>query len=284
MRGAVVLLFSSRSQADKALDGGRLSLPLRRHGRVELAHHALVGGQWPEEGAGAGRPRDGAWPAARTRFDPPTDHGCQCRPRAFEQRCREAGAVNGLGDYYENTTCESFFAPLECELLDRPRFRTHLDACGASLEYIERGTIRAVCIPPLATSHRLAKKGGIAGRWLQGSHISYCPPNGGNSTVGTPFLAWEALVASLPREFAIAEPNRDTCRHVSDPRKGLRKSSRCAMTWLRARRWPCADIIVVTHRCCGGTWVLMLGPLLAIFAHQQASTQSAIFFRRDRHE
>jgi hypothetical protein len=33
--------------------------------------------------------------------------------------------------------CESFFATLECELLDRQRFRTHVDARLAMFDFIE---------------------------------------------------------------------------------------------------------------------------------------------------
>ncbi len=35
------------------------------------------------------------------------------------------------------TMCESFFAPLECELLDRSRFLTHADARAGIFDFIE---------------------------------------------------------------------------------------------------------------------------------------------------
>jgi hypothetical protein len=36
--------------------------------------------------------------------------------------------MGSVGDAYDNALCESFFATLECELLDRQRFRSQLDA------------------------------------------------------------------------------------------------------------------------------------------------------------
>ena len=46
---------------------------------------------------------------------------------AFGTRCREAGvrpSMGSVGDAYNNAMAESFFATLECELLDRSRFKT----------------------------------------------------------------------------------------------------------------------------------------------------------------
>ena len=41
--------------------------------------------------------------------------------------------VRAVGDCYDNAMCESFFATLECELLDRVRFRSQSEARIASL-------------------------------------------------------------------------------------------------------------------------------------------------------
>jgi len=38
-----------------------------------------------------------------------------------------------VDDSYDNAPCESFFAPLECELVDRHTFRTQAEACMAVL-------------------------------------------------------------------------------------------------------------------------------------------------------
>jgi len=51
-----------------------------------------------------------------------SDHGTQYTSIAFGKRCREAGvrpSMGSVGDCYDNALCESFFATLECELLDR---------------------------------------------------------------------------------------------------------------------------------------------------------------------
>jgi putative transposase len=69
-----------------------------------------------------------------------SDHGCQYTSLAFGQRCRVAGvrpSMGSVGDAYDNALCESFFATLECELLDRHRFRTHIDARLAVFDFIE---------------------------------------------------------------------------------------------------------------------------------------------------
>ena len=59
---------------------------------------------------------------------------------AFGKRCREAGIVQSIGsawDAYDNAMCESFFATLECELLDGQRFRTAADARREVFSFIE---------------------------------------------------------------------------------------------------------------------------------------------------
>ncbi len=42
-----------------------------------------------------------------------------------------------VGDAYDNAMCESFFATLECELLDRRRFRSQAEARLAVFHFIE---------------------------------------------------------------------------------------------------------------------------------------------------
>ena len=51
-----------------------------------------------------------------------SDHGSQYTSFAFGKRCDEAGvrpSMGSVGDCFDNAMCESFFATLECELLDR---------------------------------------------------------------------------------------------------------------------------------------------------------------------
>jgi putative transposase len=69
-----------------------------------------------------------------------SDQGCQYTSIAFGQRCREMRvrpSMGSVGDAYDNALCESFFATLECELLDRVRFKTQVDARLAVFEFIE---------------------------------------------------------------------------------------------------------------------------------------------------
>jgi putative transposase len=69
-----------------------------------------------------------------------SDQGCQYTSFAFGRRCREAGVVpsmGSVGDCYDNAMAESFFATLECELLDRQTFRNRTQARLAVFDYIE---------------------------------------------------------------------------------------------------------------------------------------------------
>jgi putative transposase len=69
-----------------------------------------------------------------------SDQGSQYASIAFGHRCREAGvrpSMGSVGDAYDNAMCESFFATLECELLDRRRFKTPAEARIAVFDFIE---------------------------------------------------------------------------------------------------------------------------------------------------
>jgi transposase InsO family protein len=69
-----------------------------------------------------------------------SDHGSQYTALAFGARCREAGvrpSLGSVGDCFDNAMCESFFATLECELLDRRRFITKAEARMALFHFIE---------------------------------------------------------------------------------------------------------------------------------------------------
>jgi putative transposase len=59
---------------------------------------------------------------------------------AFGKRCKEAGvrpSMGSVGDAYDNAMCESFFATLECELLERRRFASQAEARMACFGFIE---------------------------------------------------------------------------------------------------------------------------------------------------
>jgi putative transposase len=69
-----------------------------------------------------------------------SDQGCQYTAIDFGHRCREANvrpSMGSVGDCYDNAMCESFFATLECELLDRVTLRTPADARAAVFDFIE---------------------------------------------------------------------------------------------------------------------------------------------------
>lgn len=69
-----------------------------------------------------------------------SDQGTQYTSIAFGLRCKEAGvrpSMGSVGDAYDNAMCESFFATLECEVLDRRRFPTKAEARMALFEFIE---------------------------------------------------------------------------------------------------------------------------------------------------
>ncbi len=69
-----------------------------------------------------------------------SDHGCQYTALAFGKRCRELGVVpshGSVGDCFDNAMAESFFATLECELIDRRRWHSPAEAKPAIFRYIE---------------------------------------------------------------------------------------------------------------------------------------------------
>ena len=69
-----------------------------------------------------------------------SDQGCQYTSIQFGLRCKEAGvrpSMGSVGDAYDNAMAKSFFATLECELLDRRRFRSQAEARRAVFDFIE---------------------------------------------------------------------------------------------------------------------------------------------------
>ncbi len=69
-----------------------------------------------------------------------SDQGIQYTAYALGKRCSEWSvrpSMGSVGDCYDNALCESFFASLECELLDRRSFQTHAEARMAVFQYIE---------------------------------------------------------------------------------------------------------------------------------------------------
>ena len=69
-----------------------------------------------------------------------SDQGSQYTSVAFGKRCKEMGvrpSMGTVGDAYDNAMAESFFATLECELIDRRVWRTHTEARLAIFTWIE---------------------------------------------------------------------------------------------------------------------------------------------------
>ncbi len=69
-----------------------------------------------------------------------SDQGTQYTSVAFGRRCRDAGvrpSMGTVGDCYDNAMCESFFATLECERIDRRTYRTHEEARLDIFQFIE---------------------------------------------------------------------------------------------------------------------------------------------------
>ena len=69
-----------------------------------------------------------------------SDRGGQYGSIAFGRRCRRAGIVLSMGskgDCFDNSMAESFFATLECELLDKTRFRNQTDARTQIMSFID---------------------------------------------------------------------------------------------------------------------------------------------------
>ncbi len=69
-----------------------------------------------------------------------SDQGSQYTSIAFGSRCREMGvrpSMGTVGDAYDNAMAESFFATLECELINRRSWKTKAEARTALFIWIE---------------------------------------------------------------------------------------------------------------------------------------------------
>ena len=69
-----------------------------------------------------------------------SDQGSQYTSIEFGKRCKEMGvrpSMGTVGDAYDNAMAESFFATLECELIDRRVWKTHSEARLAIFTWIE---------------------------------------------------------------------------------------------------------------------------------------------------
>jgi putative transposase len=75
-----------------------------------------------------------------------SDQGSHYASIAFGDRCRKMGvrpSMGSVGDAYDNAMAESFFASLECELIDRKSWQTKTEARLALFTGSKVGTTRA---------------------------------------------------------------------------------------------------------------------------------------------
>jgi len=69
-----------------------------------------------------------------------SDQGTQYTSIAFGLRCKAANvrpSMGSVGDAYDNAMCESFFATLETELIERKHLRNQAEAQMAIFDFIE---------------------------------------------------------------------------------------------------------------------------------------------------
>ncbi len=69
-----------------------------------------------------------------------SDQGSQYTAVGFGQRCEDAGvrpSMGSVGDCYDNALCESFFATLECELIEQETFADRSEARRSIFRFIE---------------------------------------------------------------------------------------------------------------------------------------------------
>ena len=126
--------------------GRSLVGPVANHLRTELVLDAL------EMVTGQRRPGD---------VIHHSDQESQYTSLAFGGRCREAGvrpSKGSVGDAYDNAMCESFFATLECELLERRRFASQAEAKMACFSFIEGCITPFGCTPRWVTARRWYSK------------------------------------------------------------------------------------------------------------------------------
>ena len=93
-----------------------------------------------------------------------SDQGSQYTSVAVGQRCAKLGmrlSMGSVGDAYDNAMAESFFANLECELIDRRGFQIKAEARLALFTYIEGWHNPRRRHSALGASRRSMSKGAI---------------------------------------------------------------------------------------------------------------------------
>ena len=143
-------------------DVGGVPLPGRRDRRLESPRRGLA------HESEASRP-----PLVLTALDmaitrppalrrhPPLRQGLPVHVDRLRSALRRAGiqpSTGSVGDAYDNALAESFFATLECELLDRVSFSSCARPSASCSSTSRAGTTRAGGTPPSATSHPNSSK------------------------------------------------------------------------------------------------------------------------------
>ena len=132
-----------------------------------------------------------------------SDQGCQYTSLAFGARCRDGGvapSMGSVGDCFDNAMAESFFATLECELLDRTTLSTHAEARTACVRVHRRVVQHAAASfragLPVAARLRAAPRDSPWGR---------CP------ACGRPAGAHESVGSRAMRGLHTAHRERCSC-------------------------------------------------------------------------
>lgn len=135
----------------------RLPLPGRGAGRLQPQGGGLVHGREDDgQPRGVGAEHGAAHPQAGIR-DPPFRPGQPIYKSGVRQSVPENGraALDGnVGDAYDNAMAESFFATLECELLDRRSWKSKTEARTALFTCSRAGTTPAACTRRWGISHQ----------------------------------------------------------------------------------------------------------------------------------
>ena len=134
-----------------------------------------------------------------------SDQGTQYTALAFGARCRAANvrpSMGSVGDCFDNAMAESFFATLECELLDRTSFPTPAAAQPAVFEFIEGW---------YNTRRRHSALGYVAPLVFEQQHQAIVARCGRRRACGRPAGAHKSLRPRAPRVPHSA--HTDHCRY-----------------------------------------------------------------------
>ena len=134
-----------------------LAVPGGRPGRLQPPGRRLVDGRPPAHRAGPRRPRHGPRPAPPGGRAGPslatTAANTPAWPSAGASGRVRPGRLDGpVGDCFDNAVAESFFATLECELVDRPDWPTRQAPRPPSSSTSRSSTTAAAATRPSATS------------------------------------------------------------------------------------------------------------------------------------